>query len=53
MTDYLRCLTCAHEVEVSEEDPDASLTDAIDHQMMWHGIYDWWKAMLEIGEVTR
>lgn len=53
MTDYLGCKNCPHVIEVSDEDQDASLSDAVTHQAVRHGVYDWQVAMKSITEVTR
>ncbi len=53
MSDYLGCKTCPHVVEVSEEDADASFSDAINHQMTRHGVRDWQIAARNVTEVTR
>jgi hypothetical protein len=53
MGDYLGCANCPALIEVSEEDPDSSLSDAVSHQMARHGIRDWRIAMKSVTEVTR
>jgi len=52
VTDYLGCKTCPALIEVSEDDPDSSLSEAVNHQTR-HGVRDWRIAMKNITEVTR
>lgn len=52
MTSYLGCKSCPHLIEVSTEDPDASLSDAIDHQRFRHGVSDWQIAIKSVTEVS-
>lgn len=37
MAERLRCRVCDHTMDVSEEDPDATVSDMVDHVMMRHG----------------
>ena len=53
MSEHLGCAHCPFVIEVSEEDPDATLSDAVDHQRMRHGQMDWRVAMQSIEELTR
>jgi hypothetical protein len=53
MTNYLGCKHCPALTKVSDEDPDSSLSDAVNHQTARHGTRDWTIAMNSITEVTR
>jgi hypothetical protein len=53
MTNYLGCKHCPALTKVSAEDPDSSLSDAVNHQTARHGTRDWTIAMRSIKEVTR
>lgn len=53
IADYLGCASCPELIEVSEEDPDVTLSDAAEHQRRRHGIYDFHLAMASVTEVTR
>ena len=52
MTDYLGCAHCPALVEVSEEDPDSSLSEAAAHQRSRHGAPDFAAAMGSVTEVS-
>lgn len=52
MTTYLKCSQCPHLTEVSEEDQDSSLTDAIYHEQRKHNAGDWRQVLLGLEEVT-
>jgi hypothetical protein len=51
MNEYLGCKRCPVLIAVSDEDPDGSLSDAVDHQASSHGVYDF--DMASIIEVNR
>jgi hypothetical protein len=53
MTEYLGCKHCPDLVEVSDEDPDSSLSEAAAHQRSRHGIFDFALAMASVTEVTQ
>jgi hypothetical protein len=52
MTDYLGCKHCPALIEVSDEDADASLSEAAAHQRVRHAAFNFNAAMAGITEVT-
>lgn len=40
MTEYIRCTDCQADWVVSEEDPDCTLSDVLEHVATKHGIRD-------------
>lgn len=41
MTEYLHCKACGRNFEVSEVDPDATLSELVSHARSLHFGYEW------------